>query len=433
MTEGACLTIRSCLGSWLGMAALSLAAILATAEAATQPVRDPLILVRAAHVLAVPGERPLGASTVLVRRDRIIDVKPGLLDCASLSDEPSCSSIDLGESWILPGLGDGHVHLSFDRTAAPSASAFDRGGISRSTTSLDAWLNARKTLAAGFTTVRDLASNSESVFALRNAIEAGRLPGPRILVSGLPISSTGGHGDFTPPGTPHTGPDESGLCDGVEECRRAVREQIKRRADVIKIMATGGFASRSGTSQHFTEEEMRAAIEAAHLRGIKVTTHAYDPLGILAALRAGVDSVEHGIFVNNEGLALMKQRGVWLVPTLVTTGERGDYVARAHKAGVGIAFGTDSGMTPHGQNAREFPLLVAAGLTPTEALLTATRNFAAMTGLEKDIGTLEPGKLADLIAVGANPLDDIQVLQKVEFVMKSGRVFKRDGRIVAMD
>ena len=427
------MAIRFNINVGIGAAALSLAATVATVTNAAQPAREPLVLVRAAHVLAVPGERPLGASTLLIRRDRIVEVRQGLLDCAALADEPSCSSIDLGESWILPGLGDGHVHLSFDRTAAPSASAFDRGAISRSTTTVDAWLNARKTLAAGFTTVRDLASNSESVFAVRNAIDAGRLPGPRILVSGLPISSTGGHGDFTPAGTPHTGPDESGLCDGIEECRRAVREQIKRRADVIKIMATGGFASRSGTSQHFTEEEMRAAIEAAHLRGIKVTTHAYDPLGILAALRAGVDSVEHGIFINNEGLALMKQRGVWLVPTLVTTGERGDYVTRAHKAGVGIAFGTDSGMTPHGQNAREFSLLIAAGLTPTEALLSATRNFAAMTGLEKDIGTLEPGKLADLIGVGANPLDDIQVLQKVEFVMKSGRVFKRDGRIVAME
>lgn len=278
MSRSGCLVLLACL-AWLGPPQ-------AIAE------EPSLTLVHAGWLLARPGEgaSPQRQVTILVSGDRIAELRPGYLgaDAELPPHSGEVVIVDLKDRYVLPGLCDAHVHLSFQAGRSTVADRFYR---TRSAVTLDALGYARATLAAGFTTVRDLASNSESIFALRNAIAKGEVTGPRILVSGLPISSTGGHGDFTVSGTPRMGPDESGICDGPDACRTAVREQLKRGADVIKMMATGGFASRSGFAQHYGLEEMRAIVETAHLRNVPVTTHAYDAGGIKDSLRAGVDSV----------------------------------------------------------------------------------------------------------------------------------------------
>jgi imidazolonepropionase-like amidohydrolase len=313
---------------------------------------------------------------------------------------------------------------------------------------------ARKTLEAGFTTVADLGADDEAIFALRDAAARGDIPSPRIIASGQPISVHGGHGDVNGfRGDVMHVLRPSSVCSGPEDCRRAVREQVWRGADIIKITATGGVLSNTaaGLNQQFLEDELKSIVEAAHRMGRKVTAHAHGGDGVNAFLKAGGDAIEHGTYLDAESIRLFKQRGAYLVPTLMA----GDYVARianspqnfftpaqtakareagpkmldmarrAHQGGVKIAYGTDSGVSAHGDNAGEFALLVRAGMTPLQAIQAATVNAADHFRLSNEIGSIAPGKAADLIAVRGDPLRDVTVLQNVGFVMKDGRVYKQ--------
>jgi imidazolonepropionase-like amidohydrolase len=312
---------------------------------------------------------------------------------------------------------------------------------------------ARRTLMAGFTTVADLGGDDDAVFALRKATANGDVIGPRIIASGSAISVHGGHGDVNGyredvmhvlrPGS---------VCSGADDCRRAVREQVWKGAEVIKITATGGVLSNTaaGLGQQFSQPELDAIVDAAHRMGRRVTAHAHGGDGIVSFMKAGGDSIEHGTYLDNEGIALMKKNGAYLVPTLMA----GDFVVkivqgpnnfftpaqsakalqagplmldmtrRAHQAGVKIAFGTDTGVSKHGDNAYEFVLLVRAGLTPLQTIQAATVNAADHLQISASTGTLKPGYTADVIAVKGDPLADVSVLQKVSFVMKDGAVVK---------
>jgi imidazolonepropionase-like amidohydrolase len=347
---------------------------------------------------------------------------------------------------------DSHVHLDSDRAG--------QDGLIENLTNgpayfaYEAAVNARKTLAAGFTTVRNLGNGDGVTLALRDAIAAGKVPGPRIIDAGNGISTTSGHGDsslgLSPELAEHA--HDENLCDGPESCRRAVRLQIRRGVDVIKIMTTGGVNSRigAGVNRQMFDDEARALIEAAHLYGKKVAVHAHGAEGINIALRNGADSIEHGTLLDEEGIKLFLKTGAYYVPTLSTINgylERiakdpnayppevrakidwrisitGQSLQKAFPRGVKIAFGTDAGVSKHGRNADEFELLVKYGMPPSEAIKAATVNAADLLGLSSEVGSLEPGKRADLIAVSGDPLKDVTVLKKVEFVMKDGAVFK---------
>ena len=362
------------------------------------------------------------------------------------------ADINLKTSWVLPGLIDCHVHLvnQWDRTQRSRAMTESPEFVA-----VRATLYARQTVEAGFTTVRDLgASKPETIFALRDAIEQGLIVGPRIIAAGHPIAMTGGHGDHTNgyrADLIHQPTPEDGIADGPDECAKAVRSQIKLGADVIKVTATGGVlsASTAGLAQHLTDVELETIVKTAHALGRKVAAHAHGLDGINAAIRAGVDSIEHGTYLDDSSIALMKQRSTYHVPTLLAAQtvfenaqQPGYYlpmVARkalqvgpiakemfkkSHAAGVKIAFGTDTGVSVHGQNAREFKLMVEAGMTPREAIVSATITASQLLGLESEIGTLEPGKVADVIAVGGDPLKEVGELERVGFVMRSGQVVK---------
>jgi imidazolonepropionase-like amidohydrolase len=312
--------------------------------------------------------------------------------------------------------------------------------------------HAHTTLEAGFTTVRDLGARPSSIFALRDAIDSGLVVGPRIFAAGSPISATGGHGDIdgVRPELMEMWTPES-ICDGVDDCRRATREAVKYGADWIKITATGGVLSDSGTGLgvQMTDGELAEIVRTAHTLGVKVAAHAHGTDGIDAALRAGVDSIDHGTFTRQSSVDLFLEHDAWLVPTLLP----GANVARAMDgnpfftpairdkvqqasdasregfalaldAGVNIAFGTDSGVTPHGRNADEFALMVEFGMTPAEALRAATVMTARLLGVDDELGTIEVGKLADLVVVDADPLDDIRALETVRAVIADGRLVK---------
>ena len=431
--------------------ALALAASLALlASASAEDVR----IVHAGTLLAVPGEAPLSQQSVVIRGDRIVRVAQGYLTADDVEARPddTVTVHDLRAMTVLPGLIDGHVHLTSENNPDQRLQAVE---MSEGDRALLAAHHAEKTLMAGFTTVRDVgARGGDAIFALREASARGWVPAPRIYASGSTISVTGGHGDGTQgyrddvAGLMHS----SGVCDGPDSCRAAVREQVRRGADHIKLTATGGVLSNTatGTDQQFTDPELEAIMDTAHAMGRKVTAHAHGKGGIEAALRAGVDSIEHGTYLDEDTARLFRRRGAYLVPTVlagVTVAEWSDdpdtflsefqkakaaevgprmlgMAATAHENGVPIAFGTDSGVSKHGENAREFGLLVEAGLTPMEAIVTATVHGADNIGQSGALGTIEVGKLADLIGVDEDPLDDIDALLDVDFVMKGGRVFK---------
>ena len=423
---------------------------LAASAAATEDIH----LVQAGTLLAVPGEAPLSQATVVVRGERIERVASGYLTAGDVEAGPddTVTVHDLRDMTVLPGLIDGHVHLTSENNPSQRLQAVE---LSEGDRALLAAHHAEKTLMAGFTTVRDVgARGGDAIFALREATARGWVPGPRILASGSTISVTGGHGDGTQgyrddvAGLLHS----SGVCDGPDACRAAVREQVRRGADHIKLTATGGVLSNTatGTEQQFTDAELEAIMQTAHAMGRKVTAHAHGKAGIEAALRAGVDSIEHGTYLDDDTARLFRRRGAYLVPTILAgvtvaewsedpqtflspfqkakaaeVGPRMLGMARtAHESGVPIAFGTDSGVSRHGENAREFGLLVEAGLTPMEAIRTATVAGADNIGRSADLGTIEAGKLADLIAVDEDPLADVDALLDVDFVMKAGAVFK---------
>jgi len=411
-------------------------------------------IIHAGKLMAVPGEKVTSKQSIVILDNKILDVRPGYIekDALNISQGDTVEVIDLKNKYVLPGLIDGHVHIT---DQLDSKNKLRRVEYSDPDTALFGAYNAKILLDAGFTTVRDLGGRGgDAVFALRDAINKGFVEGPRIFAAGFVISPTGGHGqrigyrDAVFKVVNH-----SGVCDGVDDCRRVVREQVRRTADQIKFVATGGVLSEvaAGTGQQFFNDEIQAIVDTAHSLGRKVTAHAHNADGINAALRAGVDSIEHGTFADEESLALFEKTGAYLIPTLlagatvseIATSKQSFFAPSvnekalkvgpklietlriAHDRGIKIAFGTDSYVSKHGINAREFQLLVEAGLTPVEAIKTATVYGADNLGKSDELGTIESGKFADIIALNRDPSKDISALKEVDFVMKEGRVFKQ--------
>ena len=407
-------------------------------------------VIHAGTLLDRPGRSPRRNVSIVVRSGRIEAVQDGFL-----SAPEGARIIDLSDSFVLPGLIDSHVHLDSDRAGVEGQLA----GVTESVAlrSHEAAWNARKTLDAGFTTVRNLGSDDGITLGLRDAIARGWATGPRIVDAGTSLSATTGHMDPTLGMRQefHDVLRQSGsTCDGPEDCRRAVRRQIARGVDVIKIATTGGVNSRIGLglgAQMF-EDEVRAIVETARLYGKRVAVHAHGADGIALALRAGVDSIEHGTLIDDETLRLWRGSRTYYVPTLSTVngyierlranpnayvgevrekiewriGITGQALRRAVPAGVRIAFGTDAGVSMHGRNADEFPLMVQHGMTPMQAIVAATVNAADLLGLASEIGTIEPGKSADIVAVRGDPLADVGVLRTMRFVMARGRVHRNE-------
>lgn len=405
---------------------------------AQEPAEEAVTVVRAARMLDVVSGRMITGPTILVDGATIVSVNPS-------SVPEGARVVDLGDVTLLPGLMDMHVHLGGeidanfyrDVTELPAMEAFN------------AVANARKTLMAGFTTVREAGSGNFTSVALDHAIEEGLVMGPDLIPAGYSLGITGGHCDVTGyvPGVlerDYT----TGIADGRDEVVKAARYQIKHGADVIKICATAGVLSFEGPvgAQQFSDEEMRAIVEEAQRHGLRVMAHAHGTDGINAAVRAGVASIEHGSMLDDESIRLMKERGTYLVPTTALVDlipldllpppirAKAEYVLpiarasvrRAIREGVPIAFGTDAGVMPHGMNAREFVVMVDLGMSPLQAIRTATLNAADLLGLN-DRGVIEAGRRADLVAVPGNPLEDIGVMEDVLFVMKGGRIFLDDS------
>lgn len=427
------------------LAALALFSVSATAR---QPAAD-IIIVHAGTLLDRPGQAPRHNASLILRNGRIEAVRDGF---TPVSEIPGARLIDLSDRFVLPGLIDSHVHLDSDRAGVEGQLA----GVTDSPASFayEAAWNARKTLDAGFTTVRNLGNSDGVTLALRDAVAAGRVAGPRIIDAGSAISTTAGHMDDSLGFKDELAAmfDHSNLCDGVESCRMAVRKQIGRGVDVIKIATTGGVNSRigSGIGIQMFDDEAEALISTAHLYRKKVAVHAHGADGIKLALRHGADSIEHGTMMDEDIIKLFLKSGAYYVPTLSTVNgyvERlakdpnaysptvkakiewriritGESIRLCYPRGVKIAFGTDAGVSKHGKNADEFEAMVKYGMSPMAAIVAATVNAADLLGLSAEIGTLEPGKQADLIAVDGDPLTDVAVLKKVGFVMKGGVVYK---------
>jgi imidazolonepropionase-like amidohydrolase len=435
----------------LSAAALLLAACAAGAEAPPAPAAAAPVLLRCGHVLDPARGGTLDARTLVIANGRIRSIE------AAGYAMPGAREVDLARSTCLPGLIDAHVHLTMQ--FGPTTYS-DRFRLNPADYAIRGTVYARRTLLAGFTTVRNLGDDGNESLALRDAIDAGLIPGPRIVSAGQPIGSTGGHADPTDgfrmdlagdPGPLH------GIIDSPADAWKAVREHYKLGVDVIKIMPSGGVLdeSASGDNPQMTLEEIRAAVAAARDYGYRVAAHAHGAEAIRRAVLGGVDSIEHGTYMDAADMALMKQHGTWYVPT-ITAGEFVaekakvpgyyppqvaakaaaigpkimDTAGRAWRAGVRIAFGTDAGVFPHGENAREFVYLTQAGMPALEALRTATVNAAALLGRGHELGRLAPGYRADVIAVDGDPLADIRRMQRVSFVMKDGTVYREDGRAI---
>lgn len=401
------------------------------------------IVIRAGKVLDVRTGNYLTDQIIWIEGDRIKAI--GKAKDISSQVPAGAKTIDLSNSTVLPGLIDCHTHLTYTPYMAGPAGLH----ISYPRQALIGAHNAHVTLEAGFTTVRNVGANGYSDIALRDSIKAGEVIGPRIIASGPALSITGGHADenFL---APQFNFSEDGVADGVDGVTAKVRENIKYGADVIKFMATGGVLSEGDNPalEQYSPEEMKAIVETAHGLGRKVAAHAHGALGIKNAVLAGVDSIEHGSYINEEDIQLMKQHGTYLVPTLYlgdwlmenlsTLGLTPNMIEKAKivlpiarqnigtafKAGVKVAFGTDAAVYPHGLNAREFAVMVKLGLSPLQSIQAATVNAADLLGWTDRIGTLESGKFADIIAVDGDPLSDVHVLENVRFVMKGGDVIK---------
>lgn len=390
------------------------------------------------------GER-LGAYTVVIADGRVSELRQGHPDWAE-----GVERIELSSLTCLPGLMDMHVHLTSQ--SSPS-SYIERFTLDEADVALRGAEYARKTLQAGFTTVRNLGDSFNASVALRDAINEGRIPGPRIFTAAKSLATTGGHADPTNSWRADLaeapGP-EDGVLNGVAQAREAVRQRYKDGADLIKITATGGVLSvaASGDNAQFRMDELEAIIDTAADYGMHVAAHAHGAEGMRRAVAAGIHSIEHGTYMSDEIMAMMIDKGTWFVPTIAAgkfvaekaevegyfppvVAEKArqigprmqDTFSRAHAAGVRIAFGTDTGVSAHGDNAQEFGYMVEAGMSPAEALRTATIHAAELLGREDELGRLQPGFAADLIAVDGNPLDDVTVLEDVRFVMRDGQVF----------
>jgi imidazolonepropionase-like amidohydrolase len=400
------------------------------------------VAVHAAHVLDVKSGKTLNDQIIVIEDGRIASV-----GAAAQANVPSDAvRVELPNATVLPGLIDAHTHLTMDPKFG-----YERLSISVSREALIGAKNARTTLFAGFTTVRNVGASEYSDVALRDAINAGDVPGPRMLVSGPALSITGGHCDNNMlPFEYHA--TEAGVADGIAAVQHKVRENIKYGSDLIKVCATGGVLSLGDNPQHsqYTLEEMKAIVADAHRLGRKVAAHAHGAEGIRWAAEAGVDSVEHGSYIDDAGIAVMKEHGTYLVPTLYL----GDWmidnaglthlppplmvkaqevipaarknIAHAFASGVKVAFGTDAAVYPHGMNAHEFAVMVKLGLTPLQAVQAATINAADLLGWSGKVGTLEAGAWGDIVAVDGDPLKDVTVLERVKFVMKGGDVVKNE-------
>ena len=424
------------LGPLLGLFALVLAST-AGAQAPTEPTAD--VVITAERMLDVRSGRMLERPQVLVRDGRIVAVAS-----AGSAVPAGATRIDLPGMTLLPGLIDMHVHLDSD----PSYGGYSGLQFGDRFWSMLAVPHAQRTLMAGFTTVRNVGADAWNDVGLREAIDAGKIVGPRVVTAGYGFGATGGHCDSTyfPPSMEQKSPFNA---DSPEEGRKRVRELRKYGAQVIKICATGGVFSRNTEpgQQQLSLDEMKAIVDEAHQWGLKVAAHAHGAAGINDAIRAGVDTIEHASLIDDEGIALAKRHGAWLSMDIFNTDYtqaegkangvlednlrkdreiaqiQRDNFRRAHAAGVKMVFGTDAGIYPHGQNARQFQVMVAYGMTPLQAIQSATINAAAALG-RNDVGVIETGRYADLIAVTGNPTENAALLESVSFVMKGGAVVK---------
>ena len=417
-------------------------AVGAGAAASAQQARG--VVIHAGRLIDGATRAPRGASTIRIQGDRIVSVSDGWTEPGR--DEV----IDLKAFTVLPGLIDMHTHLTGEGTADSLVKSVT---LTATDAAVESTVYARKTLDAGFTTVRNVGAGGGADVSLRRAISLGMVPGPRIWTARNGLSITGGHGDAggLPPDLALDATWQNGIVEGSVEAIKAVRYQHKYGADLIKFTATGGVLSigDSGDLQQFSDEEMKAIVDTAHLLGMKVAAHAHGKRGIEAAIRAGVDSIEHGTYSDDETFALFRKHGTYLVPTILAGKTVAELAAkpghfhpsvqvkaatigplmqemfqRAHSAGVKIAFGTDSGVSVHGENAREFAYMVEAGMKPIDAILSATRNAAGLLGAQDRVGSIQAGRFADIIAVAGDPLKDITELQRVRFVMKGGVVHR---------
>ncbi|WP_266171081.1 metal-dependent hydrolase family protein [Dyella subtropica] len=439
---------------YLGALLLALPLAQAPALAADTPDTSspdtsvPLKALHCGHLIDVEQGRTLGETTVLVRGERIENVVHGQ---AAPAD---AQLIDLTHDTCLPGMIDSHAHLTYQ--ISPSSFS-DKIRRNLADFAIASTVYARRTLLAGFTTVRNLGDYGNESIALRNAVNTGTVPGPRIFAAGVPIGSTGGHADPTDgfradlQGDP--GP-KDGIVNSPDDALKAIRQHYKDGVDVIKIMPSGGALdeSRSADRAQMTLEEIKAIVATAHDYGFTVAAHAHGAEAIRRAVLGGVDSIEHGTYMNAEDMRLMKEHGTWFVPTLsppdyligkaktpgyfspqvtekiLHMGNRNQQMARdAYRAGLKFAFGTDAGVYPHGDNAHEFELMASAGLPPMFCIQSATINAAQLLERERDLGSLAPGKYADIVAVPGDPIDNISLLRHIDFVMKGGAVYKSGG------